>query len=38
MKVLSVVSCSAVLAGAIAAVSAQPAAKSNPLRVSEAVC
>ena len=34
MKVLSVVSCSAVLAGAIAAVSAQPAAKSNPLRVS----
>ena len=34
MKVLSIVSCSAVLAGAIAAVSAQPAAKSNPLRVS----
>jgi peptidyl-Lys metalloendopeptidase len=34
MKVLSVVSCSAVLVGAIAAVSAQPAAKSNPLRVS----
>ena len=34
MKVVSIVSCSAVLAGAIAAVSAQPAAKSNPLRVS----
>jgi peptidyl-Lys metalloendopeptidase len=34
MKVLSIVSCSAVLVGAIAAVSAQPAAKSNPLRVS----
>jgi len=34
MKALSIVSCSAVLAGAIAAVSAQPAAKSNPLRVS----
>lgn len=34
MKVLSIVSCSAVLAGAIAAVSAQPTAKSNPLRVS----
>jgi peptidyl-Lys metalloendopeptidase len=34
MKILSVVSCSAVLAGAIAAVSAQPNVKSNPLRVS----
>ena len=34
MKIVSTVSCSAVLAGAIAAVSAQPAAQSNPLRVS----
>ena len=34
MKLVSAVTCSAVLAGAIAAVSAQPTDKPNPLRVS----